>query len=105
MEAATTLAGSIIASRLDYCNSILLGVSNYNISRLQRVQNNIARVVCRSPARSCANSLLQRLHWLPVAQRIKYKASVLAYIAITLVHWCILLSCSLGQNQLELLVF
>lgn len=82
MDAANTLACSIVASRLDYCNSILLGLSDYNISRLQRIQNNLARVVCRSPARSNANSLLQRLHWLPVAQRIKYKTGVLTYTAI-----------------------
>ena len=37
-DAANTIACSIVCSRLDYCNTILYGVSDYNISRLQRVQ-------------------------------------------------------------------
>ena len=81
-DAAATLACSIVGSRLDYCNGILLGASDYNLNRLQRVQNNLARVVCGVPSRSSAIPLLHRLHWLPVAQRIKYKAAVLTYVAL-----------------------
>ena len=81
-DAAATLACSIVGSRLDYCNGILLGASDYNLNRLQRVQNNLARVVCGVPSRSSAIPLLHRLHWLPVAQRIKYKAAVLTYVSL-----------------------
>ena len=38
-DAANTIACSIVFSRLDYCNTVLYGVTAHNISRLQRVQN------------------------------------------------------------------
>ena len=78
-ETANTLACSIVASRLDYCNSVLYGVTDYNISKLQRVQNSLARVVCQSAYRSSATNLLRELHWLPVRQRIDYKIATISY--------------------------
>ena len=41
------LACSLINTRLDYCNSFYIRTSSRNIARLQRVQNNLARVVLR----------------------------------------------------------
>jgi len=48
-ETAVNLACSIVASRLDYCNSLLYGVSETNIAKLQQMQNNITRAVYKSP--------------------------------------------------------
>ena len=76
---ACQIACSIVASRLDYCNSILYGTSSYNILRLQRVQNNLARVVCRESARAHAAPLLHKLHWLPIECRIKYKIATITF--------------------------
>ena len=42
---AKTVATAIVGSKLDYCNSLLHGASAKNISRLQRIQNYLARVV------------------------------------------------------------
>ena len=44
-EVAKMVACSIISSRLDYCNSLLVGMSENNFGKLQRVQNSLARVV------------------------------------------------------------
>ena len=80
LEIANTIASSLIASRLDYCNSLLYGISAGNIAKLQRVQNSIARVVCCASNRSVsASSLLHQLHWLPVEQRIRFKLASLCY--------------------------
>ena len=79
---AAQLGCSIVSSRLDYCNSILSGTSAHNIGRLQRVQNNLARVICSTPSRASAQPLLQRLHWLPIQQRIMYKIAVLTHKTI-----------------------
>ena len=47
-DVAKTIACAFVSSRLDYSNSVLFGISKSNISRLQRVQNSLARVVTRS---------------------------------------------------------
>ena len=72
---ANELACSIVASKLDYCNSLLVNISNSNIAKLQRVQNNLARLVCNVNCRTSSVSLLHKLHWLPINQRINYKVA------------------------------
>ena len=78
-DAANTVACSMVSSRLDYCNAVLYGVTGHNISRLQRVQNTLARVVCTAPYRSSATHLRKSLHWLPVAERITFKIAMLTF--------------------------
>ena len=78
-ELAQTLACSLILSRIDYCNAVLHGAPKYSIMKLQRVQNNAARIVLQEPRRSHSTPLLRKLHWLPVQQRIVYKVAVLTF--------------------------
>ena len=78
-ELAQTLACSLILSRIDYCNAVLHGAPKYSITKLQRVQNNAARIVLEAPRRSHASPLLRMLHWLPVQQRINYKVALLVF--------------------------
>jgi len=78
-ETANTLACSIVATRLDYCNSVLSGITAKNITRLQRVQNSLARVVCCAPYRSPSRPMLQSLHWLPIEYRIQHKIATLTF--------------------------
>ena len=47
-NSAVILANSLVHSKIDYCNSLLFGLPAVSIVRLQRVQNSLARVVCRS---------------------------------------------------------
>ena len=77
---AILLANSIVHSKMDYCNSLLYGLPQSSTIRLQRVQNSLARVVCRSSKfKSNSSNLLRELHWLPVHQRIKYKIALLTF--------------------------
>jgi len=78
-ELAQTLACSLILSRIDYCNALLHGAPTGTIKKLQRVQNNTARIVLQMPRRSDAQPLLRQLHWLPVEQRITYKVATLTF--------------------------
>ena len=78
-DVARMLACSIVATRLDYCNSLLHGSSYGNITKLQRVQYSLARVVLQAPRLTHAAPLLKSLHWLPIAQRITFKMAVITY--------------------------
>jgi len=74
-----TLACSIVASRLDYCNSIVYGVTDANIANLQRAQNSLARAVCGLPYGASTTGMLREPHWLPVMQRIMYIIASITY--------------------------
>jgi len=74
---AQQIACSIVGSRLDYCNSLLVNCSNRNLDKLQCVQDNLARVICNSNCSMSAGPLLRSLHWLPVRQLINFKLAKL----------------------------
>ena len=76
---ALSVAGSIVNSRLDYCNALLYGTSERNISKLQRVQNAVARAVDCRPRRAHMRPVLAKFHWLPIRERLHYKMALLAY--------------------------
>ena len=76
---AKTVAQALVSTRFDYANSILLGAPRYNISKLQRAQNVLARVVIRSHRRTSTNALLHKLHWLPIEDRFIFKLALLTY--------------------------
>ena len=72
-DACKTIAAAIVESRLDYCNSLLAGTSVSNLSRLQLVQNTLARVVTGKYRFCRITPVLSDLHWLPVGHRINFK--------------------------------
>ena len=78
-EATATLAFAFILSRLDYCNSLLSGCPQSLILRLQKVQNNAARLFLGISKREHISSHLASLHWLPIDSRIKYKLACICY--------------------------
>ena len=63
----------IIKSCIDYCNSLLCGVSDYNINRLQQIQNSAAHIVTNTQRYDHVAPILQKLYWLPVKQCIDFK--------------------------------
>jgi len=79
MDLAQTLACSRILCRIDYCNVVLHGAPFGTIHKLQRVQNNVTRIVHQAPRQSHAYPLLKKLHWLPVEQHISYKLALLTF--------------------------
>ena len=75
-DATKTLVSAIVLSHLDYCNSLLFGCPQYLLNKLQKVQNNAARLVLRV-SKMDHSSHLTALHWLPIDSRIQYKLSSL----------------------------
>ena len=81
-DALKTLISAFVLSRIDYCNSLLAGCPKQLIHKLQKVQNNSARLVCRTPKSDHINNVINALHWLPVEQRIEYKLLLLAFKSV-----------------------
>ena len=51
-----------VLSRLDYCNSLLAGCPKYLLSKLQKVQNNAARLIFRTTRSAHVTHVLHSLH-------------------------------------------
>ena len=78
-EACNHAIRSLVLSRLDYANSLLVNINVTDIERLQRIQNRAARIIFRARKTDCATPLLRDLHWLPVSKRIMFKVALLVY--------------------------
>ena len=74
-----TLVSAFVLSRINYCNSLLFGLTHDVTPHFQRMQNYAARVIWRSPKLSNINTHLKSLHWLPVKERSTYKIACLCY--------------------------
>ena len=75
-----TLIYAFITSRIDYCNSFLYGLPDFQIHKLQRVRNACARLFCKF----ChITPLLMNLHWLPVRYRIDFKILLITFVENT----------------------
>ena len=73
VEDLRTTVQSLIVSKLDNCNSLLYGVTEYEISRLQKLQNSCARLIYGKKKNESVSTLLKELHWLHVKPRIYFK--------------------------------
>ena len=81
-ECTETLIHVFISSRLDYCNSLLFGVPECHLHKLQRVQNVAARLIFQESRFCHITSLLRSPHWLPVKYRIVFKIILTTFKAI-----------------------
>ena len=80
IDACTMLVHAFVSSRLDYCNSLLAGISDELVNKLQSVLRSAARLILgKWKFDPISVDLHQRLHWLPVEQRIQYKLGLLVY--------------------------
>ena len=78
-ESTEKLVHAFISSRLDYCNSLLYGIPEYQTRKLQRVMNASARLIYRAHKFCHITPLLAELHWLPVRSRIHYKILLITF--------------------------
>ena len=82
-KTASTIATSIVHSKLDYCNSLYHNLPKCQITRLQRIQNSLAHAVVKAPKFSHTTPILRSLHWLKITERIEYKLLSLTYKVLT----------------------
>ena len=81
-DAASILVHAFVSNQLDYCNALLYGLPKYMIDKLQHVQNTAVRVLLKLRKYDHITPSLQRLHWLPVCQRITFKICLLVFKAL-----------------------
>jgi len=73
---------ALVSSRLDYGNSLLAGITETHLKKIQRIQNKAARLIFGIRRRDHISPYLTQLHWLPVKQRVNFKVLVLMYQCI-----------------------
>ena len=79
LNTSVLLVNAFVSSRLDYCNSFFLSLTDFELRRLQLFQNSLCRVVTCSSKFSHITSQLKKLHWLPVGYIVKFKIGLIAY--------------------------
>ena len=78
-QALLTLIRALNISKVDYCCSVLAGVSGHLLDRLQSVLNAAARLVFSARRSEHITPLLCDLHWLRVPDRIRLRLCVLTF--------------------------
>ena len=73
------LATSLVLSKMDYSNVLLNDIPQYQINKLQKVQNAAAGFVLNR--RANINDVI-KLKWLPVKERINYAIAILIFKAL-----------------------
>lgn len=72
---------ALILSRLDYGNVVYTQLPKTALQCLQLIQNNAARTISGRKQRDHITPALIALHWLPVAQRVRFKLAELTHHA------------------------
>ncbi len=80
-DACNNAVRALGMSKLDYCCAIFNGISKFDLHRLQKIQNRGARLMSNLSVPT--SPLLRDLHWLPVADRIKFRTLVQTYKILT----------------------
>ena len=70
---AETLVHAFVSSKIDVLNSMLCGIPDFRLGKLQRLQNAAARLFVGCPKYCHITPVLRSLHWLPIRQRIALK--------------------------------
>ena len=81
-EVTKTLVHAFITSCIDCCNSLLYGLPNSQLTKIQRVMNASARLVCSAPRFCHITPIMRDLDWLPIRARINFKVLLLTFKAL-----------------------
>ena len=81
-DTTQTIIQALVMPKLDYCNSLLLGLADYQLNKIQRIQNMACRIVCNLHIFDHVTPTMQDLHWLKIPKRIQFKIACLKYKCI-----------------------
>src|SRR6218665_1355245 len=76
----TSNVHALVCSRIDHCNSLLVGLPKVRLFPIQSVLNAAVRLIARLPRTSHISAFLfDHLHWLPLIAWIQLKFLTLIY--------------------------
>lgn len=81
-ETCQILVQALVIAHLDYANICYIGLPKKDMERLQRVQNQAAKLVLKAGCLDSTTECLKELHWLPCKYRVQYKV-------LMTVHQCL----------------
>ena len=83
LDATKGLCHALVTSKLDFCNSLLLGTPDVHLKSLVKIQNASVRLICglKKDTRHIT-PYIRNLHWLPLKFRIEFKILLLVYKAL-----------------------
>ena len=77
-----TLVHSLTVSKVNYCNSLFIGIPNVILKKVQSVLNRAARLIFNLPPWVPTTSSLIELYWLPLKARIEFKLCLITFKAL-----------------------
>ena len=86
-DSSETSIHAFVSSRLDYCNSLLYGLPQVQIDKIQRVQNAAARLIFEQPKFCHITPVLSQLHWLPIKYHIEFLKQFTTWHQIIFANW------------------
>ena len=73
LESAKPIVQALLLSKLDYCYSPLASSAQYQLDKLQHIENIACRVVCQLMRFDHVTNSMESLHWLKVWEYIVFK--------------------------------
>ena len=74
-----TLIHAFVTSKIDHYNTLVSGLKQDHVRKLQYVQNSAARLLTGSRKHEHIKPVLRDLHWLPVHERIRLKILLMTF--------------------------
>ena len=81
IDTTKIIVQALVLSKLDYCNSLLLGSPEYKLDKLQGIQKMACRVIFWLRKHDHITNHLKSLHWWKIRERIAYKIA-------SIIHEC-----------------
>ena len=80
-----TLANTLVLSKISYSNVVYAQLPNYQINRLQRIQNTAPGYVLNRYVHMTDE--IQHLKWLPIKEKNEFSISKLVFLVLNNTNW------------------
>ena len=79
LDTTKILIHAFVVSKIDSYNSLIFGLPNHLIDKLQHLLNAAARLIMVANKYDSITPILKELHWLPIEQRIIFKINLITF--------------------------